>query len=367
MSQAIVKIGEILPAKPFENLSEASQVLAQIRREDVAFLLTPLTNITEIKPFHQVSFRAVFIDPTVTKETGRDGKTYTKAGPHCYRAKFCKDDEVALGKNGLMAILAAAGANPVTTRLDDRSDPLYAEFQAIIYHQDFDGLWRQYPGTRAVDLRKGSPEANAMTSGQLDQARQFVAANAETKAILRALRPLFGLSQTYKIEDLKRKPFVIPKLVPHWDLNDPDQKKAALAQAVGDTSRLFGGLPSAEIPPPSDPGTPPPPVKEIAKTSDARPGEPPVEEEEEVFDDIPDKPSILVCQCPCDCQREITPEVAEITKTKTGGVARCSACFPGRGFNFDQHKGLKNLGIPKRPDYTAEMVREELAASKAKK
>lgn len=372
-SQALAKIGEMLPtiAKAFATLSEASNVLAEIRAGDLAFLLTPLTNITEIKPFHQVSFRAVFIDPTVTLVEGNKGK-FWKSGPHCYRAKFCAPDEVALGKNGLMAILGAAGDSVVTTRLDDRSDPLYAEFQAIIYHQDFDGVIRQYPGTRAVDLRKGSPEATGMaSSNQLDQAKQFVPANAETKAILRALRPLFGLSQTYKVDDLKRKPFVIPKLVPHWDLKDPDQKKAAIFQALGVGSKLFGpgeSLPGSEPAPPAE-GTPPPPVKETAKTAplgasdeEALPAEPIID-----ADDLPDfdEPSIVVCGCPCGHQLEVTPEVAELTKASTGGAIRCATCYPGRSFDFKAHKDLRELGIPKYPGLTAERVRDKWAAKQA--
>jgi hypothetical protein len=365
-STALVRIGEVLPAivKPFTSLSDASKMLAEIRDRDLAFLLTPLINIPEIKPFHQVVFPQVYIDPTVTHEKGRDGKTFWKAGPHCYRASFCKDDEVALSKNGLMAILAAAGDDVVTSRMDDRSDPLYAEFAAIIYHKDFDGTTRQYPGHRAVDLRKGSPES---TKPGAENAKQFVAQNAETKAILRALRPLYGLSQTYKIADLQRKPFVHARLVAHWDLNDPDQKKAAIFQALGTGAKLFGALPGTEPTPPAE-GTPPPPVKETAKTT------PPEGTEEamtaeiiEDTDDLPDfdEPSIVVCGCPCGHQLEVTPEVAELTKASTGGAVRCATCYPGRSFDYNAHKDLRDLGIPKHPGLTAARVRDKWAAKDA--
>jgi len=259
--------------------------------------------------------------------------------------------------------------------VDDRSDPLYAYFQAVVYHQDFDGLWRQYPGHKVVDLRDGSPVAKSMTPDQLTMARQFVAEYAETKAILRALRPLFGLSQVYKIEDLKAKAFVVPKLVPYWDLKDPDQKAAAIQQALGNTNRLFGAMPSADVVPPADePGEPPPPVKEIAKTSTAgqiaAPQLTKAEVQEVIDAELPDfdEPSIVVCSCPCGHQLEVTPDVAELTKLATGGAVRCATCYPGRSFDYAVHKDLRDLQIPKYPGLNAERVRAKWAdASKQKK
>lgn len=377
---ALARLGEIIPAnaKPIESLATVNETLALLRKEDLAFVLTPLSNITEIRPFHRISLRAVYINPLVTKSGN-----YWKPGPHCYRSDtFCGSDEVALGKNGLAAILSAAGANPVVHRVDDRSDPLYAYFEGNVFHQDYDGLWRQWPGNKIVDLRDGSPAALAMSAKQLAIARQFVAENAETKAILRAARGIFQIASTYKVKDLERKPFVIPKLVAHWDLSDPDQKRAAIQQQLGATTRLFGGMPQSDIVPPGEPGEAPPPVKEIAKASTAKalpegkneaPPPPPVVEE--AFDadlDFTEEPVILVCGCPCGHQLEVTPDVAELSvlgtasaSAKVAGVIRCAACYPGRGFDYKTHAEIADLEIPKWPGLTAERIHAKWAKQDA--
>jgi hypothetical protein len=363
---ALVRIGEVLPDRPLSSLEEASSILAKIRANDLAFVLTPLTNITEVKPFHKISLRMVVIDPTVTQ----DEKGNWKSGPHCYRSpKFMAKDEVALGKNGLMAILGAAGSSPVLTRLDDRSDPLYAEFSSLVYHQDYDGLWRQYPGHKVVDLRDGSPEAKQMTPGQLAQARQFVVSNAATKAILVALRPLFGIQNAYKEADLRRKPFVVPKLVPHWDLNDPDQKKAAIFQALGTGQQLYGpgfALGSPQVAPDGPAPTAPPVTAAAASSAPPPPAEPKAPPADAFETPDFDQPSIVVCGCPCGCQAELDPEVAERTKAVLQGVSRCAVCFPGAQFDYGRHKDLKNLSIPRWPNLTADDVKAKVSAAAKK-
>jgi hypothetical protein len=366
-----VDLTKIVPSAPLSSVTELTQRLSLAREQDAAFVLTPLAVIDHIKPFHRISLRALYIDPTVTKVT-KDNYTFWKAGPHCYfNPVFMSQGEVGLSKNGLVAILAASGANPITTRLDDRSNPHVAEFAAVVYHQDFDGTWRQYPGTKRVDLSDGSPGAIAMKPKQLEIARQFIAENAESKAILRAIRPLFGLAQVYKADDLKRKPWLCPKLVKQWDLNDPDQKRAAIAESMGDEHKLFGGLsptqaalapvtaPPAEPPTTAPPATPPGPPAATAKPA-AQP-EPPQESEQEFEDDLPDfdKPTILVCSCPCGCQGEVTPAVAEKTKEKLKGVIRCQTCYPGKVFNYEKHKDLSDLQIPRWPKLTADEIRKE--------
>lgn len=375
MSQALVKldVGKLISAKPLNSVQEVTSILNQLRAEDAAFVLTPLALVDHVKPFHQVSLRVLYINPTVTKEKDRNGKEIWKQGPHCYfNSAFMSPGEVGLSKNGLVAILAAGGANPVTVRLDDRSDSNLAEFQAVVYHQDLDGLWRQYPGNKLVDLRDGSRDAKAMTEGRLNMARQFTAENAETKAILRALRPLFGLSQVYKADDLKRKPFVVPKLVKHWDLSDPDQKHAAIQEAMGHEGRLFGGIGPGgadRIAPPELPAGNSgeaaralPPGQTVTPPTTTPPAE------DDAFDsDLPDfdKPSLVVCSCPCGCQKELTPEIAERTKAALKGVSRCETCYPGPKFDHGTHKDLKSLEIPRYPNVTADEIRDKWAAKRA--
>ena len=384
MSQTLTRIdvGALVPNRLLTTAQEVGGALVTMREKDSSFILTPLAAIDHIPAFHAISFRVLWIDPTFSVTKTEAGKSVYKAGPHCYfNPAFMSPGEVGLTKNGLAAIMAVSGANPISTRVDDRKEPFAAEFQAVVYNQDFDGLWRQYPGHKRVDLGPESPVAKAMTPRQLEQARQFVAEMAESKAILRALRPLFGLGQVYKVEDLKRKPFVVPKLVKRWDLNDPDQKRAAIQEAMDTTARLFGGAPPADLAklaPPSDsvlramPGTfesEPKATTSPTNTVEAPSAVPAAEStpaESTTFEDVDfDKPSLVVCACPCGCQGEITPEVAEITKQKIG-TPRCAVCYPGRQFDVGRHKDLANLGIPRWPTLTAQDVQARWATQKAK-
>lgn len=377
-AELVKRIDSIVPARPVDNLDELTNALETLRRQDLAFVLTPVARVDHVQALHQVSIRQVWIDPTVTKEQ-RGDYTMWKAGPHCYHnPAFMKEGEVALSKNGLMALLRAAGANPTTHRLDDGTRKHYSEYEALVYLQDLDGAWVQYPGHKTVDLSDGSAQATPMTPKQLQQARANVQENAETKAILRALRPVLGLQQVYKADDLRRKPFIIPKLVQHWDLSDPDQKRAAIAQSLGVGQRLFGpggggppSLPeatraqvaqpeeasngSAPAPPPAQQGAATPPAAAAAETFNA--------------DDIPDfdKPAGVFCACPCSHEKEITPEVAEATKAKTGGVPRCQECYPSKQFNYEAHKNLTRLGMPRWPALTADDIRAQWQAAAAKK
>jgi len=370
MSQALARIdvGALVPSKPLTSAREVGFALTALREKDSAFILTPIAAIDHVPDFHAISFRWLWIDPSFSVTKTENGKSIYKAGPHCYfNPAFMSPGEVGLTKNGLAAILGVAGANPIVTRVDDRKAPFVAEFQAVVYNRDFDGLWRQYPGHKRVDLSPESPTAKAMTPRQLEQARQFIAEMAESKAILRALRPLFGLGQVYKVEDLKRKPWVVPKLVKRWDLSDPDQKRAAIEEAKDTSTHLFGGGPPADLAmlaPPVMPGEPAvvppattaPTTATPAATPAAAPAAAapePASDDPKTFDDVDfDEPSLVVCGCPCGCQAEISPEVAEVTKQKIG-TARCAICYPGRRFDVARHKDLANLGIPRWPNLTA--------------
>ena len=62
-----------------------------------------------------------------------------------------------------------------------------------------------------------------------------------------------------------------------------------------------------------------------------------------------------VCGCPCGCQMEIRADQAAST-LESVGTKRCAECFPGKRFNVTKHAGVATLGLPKRPDITAEQA-----------
>jgi hypothetical protein len=356
-----------LPKAPLDKLDSLNELFLTLR--DKVNFLCPLASVDNILPMHQVSLRAVYINPEVNAKG---------VGPECYRGKaFCDEDEVALGKVALDKLEAAAGVRRIGGgRTDDRTEPHFCEFNVILEITDFDGTKRTGVGTRALDLRDGGPDATKtdyvggqtklvpLSVANLLAKRQHMLALCETKARLRALRELLGLQQKYSLEDLS-KPFVIPKLVPHLDPNDPETKSALIATALGQTPQLYGKpteiLGSGQLPPEQMP-----PIKQVEGTTVNDPDETgnddtksvaqasaptsaPAPSAAETDDDLGNfKPPIgapeAVCACPCGHQKEITKEREAATINHVGS-ARCPECFPGRYFNLELHKDLTTLEL----------------------
>ncbi len=71
--------------------------------------------------------------------------------------------------------------------------------------------------------------------------------------------------------------------------------------------------------------------------------------------ETPDTGQIFTCQCPCGDDSEISEEVSTMT-TDRCGAPRCKRCFPGRGFDVDGHRHVRDLALPKYPGITAEQI-----------
>lgn len=377
-STALTVVEAALPARPLEDVKTMHATLARLR--EVSNVILPTSSIDTILPMHKVSFRAVLIDSNVDIPKGKE----TGTGRHVYKGKFCGTNERALGRTALDLLDAAAGVQILAVRrIDDRSQPFYCEVEVTKGLREYDGTPRVRTKRKAIDLRDGSPAANGLKNAPavLAEQRSRILEFAETKAGLRVTREILGLQQKYTVDELS-KPFVVPKLVPSLDPNDPDQKRALLAMAVGGGLALYGGgqaqpqegtdiLELKEATPPPPQTKTPPPVGTV---------KPDEEDEGEDLDagvdpqtsfDMPDlkpdpDPALILCLCPCGHQAEISEQVATVTTEKVG-VARCARCFPGRDFDFDAHKDLtRGLQLPKHPDLTPERIRaaNEKAAKK---
>ena len=350
-NQALVKVEQAM-SRPLATVEDLTRTLEEL--EGTANVLSPVAAVNHVKPLHQVSIRVVKIDPQT----------------ECYQDKrFCGPNERALGGVALQKLMAAAGVQIVSkTRLDDRTDPYVCEMEIVAAMQDFDGTWRQMIGTKALDLRDGSEEAKAMLPKELANQRKQIVSMAETKAMYRACRKLFSIKQKYSDMELA-KPWVVPKLVAHLDLNDPEQKAAAIQDALGSTRALFGP-PRGEVRtmrdaggaralPPAEPSNGGDAVVEQPPTREKTAPEQPAAEDFDLPDFSKDEPAPILCGCPCGDQVEVSEEVAKITQEKVGGV-RCAACYPGPRFDYGKHKDLRSLGLPKMPNLTAEDVRRAI-------
>lgn len=221
------------------------------KAKEMGHLLSPIAIVDHIQPLHQVSLRAVMIDPEIPKGAS--------TGPECYRDKrFCNENEVAPGKNALMKIMAAAGIQVLKrTRTDDRSDHYYSETEFMLGVQDLDGSWRTIIASREVDLRDGAPETMVpewrdvngrkektgklvpLSAPALADKRRNISSLSETKALERGIRAILALRQKYTIEELS-KPFYIPKLVADLDPAKPDEKAVLLSQFNDSRQALYG-------------------------------------------------------------------------------------------------------------------------------
>lgn len=348
MSQALVKIEDVA-SRPLVNVEDLRRTFEALKGQ--ANILSPISAINHVKPLHQISIRLVTIDPQA----------------ECYQDKrFCGEGEYAIGGVGLQKLIAAAGAQVIyKKRLDDRSDPLYCEMEMCLAVQDFDGTWRQIVQSKALDLREGSEDAKSMKPMELANQRRNIVSMTETKALYRCVRKLFAVRQKYSKAELAR-PWIVPKLVPHLDLNDPEQKTAAIKDALS-TSRALYGPPPDETRELKD-ATPRPalatgPTSAPDQEQRREPAhEMPAADEPGDFDmiDLASTPvAPKLCGCPCGHQVEVTEEVARLTTDQVGGI-RCAACAPGRGFDFPRHKELRTLNYPKYPNVTADDVQRKL-------
>lgn len=365
-SAALVKFDEGALAKPLNSVEEFGRFCVEAR--DRAFILAPITKMDYMPEIFQISRRMVMIDPSVPGDN--------QSGPECYHSSlFHKEGEVSLGRTGLLKILGAAGASPVeTVRTDDQTDPHRCAFRVVCAMQDYDGAWRQMPGTAELDLRDGSEDAKKMKPGQLTNARRKIVRLTESLAMNAAIRALLGLPHKFKVAELKTKPFIIPKLI----LRDshPAVQEQLIANSMGITRSLYGPQPGDHVrtikdvtptdaPPPEQPA--PRATAAHAPVSNARNGAPAEEPDDSPSDDfdLPDftpATPAATCGCPCSCQKELTAEVAQMT-TERCGAPRCKDCFPGKAFDAKRHTGLRSLGIPKHPNLTA----EDIAKANAKR
>lgn len=391
---AIQAVGSVI-ARPVDRIEALVETFSQLK--SMANLLTPLTQITHIKEMHQVSFRAVVVDPNVDSYGN---------GSECYKGFFHDDDERALGKVGLMNIMAAAGIQHVYKKdvADGRETPNFWKVEFCLAVQDFDGLWRQVIESKEYDLRDGAPEtltprknANGKTvkddkgrtvmvpvdANRLNEMRKHGYRRCETCALEAAVRAILSLKQKYTIEELA-KPFVVPKLVFVPDMSDPTVRKMVVAQGLSGANKLYGhdlnvrllhvpsdveALPS---PPASEPPAAPPEEQVMDTSPESECGKSePEQYDAEAFPELSIAPRVDTPKCACahGCDKQLSKEVAEMTSSRVGSP-RCAQCYPGKDWDSALHRQFDRTGMkingrlisPTEADVMAATARRRTAA-----
>ena len=296
-------------------------------------VLTPIISIDRLPEMSRLSVRVVQAD---TNDSAGD----------CYHSPlFMGKNERAPTKVLLDKIAAAAGISWVQSRrVDDGSDPHYCMWEAIAELVDFDGTKRRVIRSKSVDLRDGAEAVKKMPSKMLAQQRGQIVELAESKTCNRVIRSALSMKQKFTLEELKR-PFVIPRLVPDMDMDDPTVKAAVVAQRLGVERQLFG--------------PPAPPVidaeVEVITPELLSPGELPEDSERRGSDpagvpsssfpgDSSDTPTV-VCACTeCDdggCQTDLSdrPDIVAYTIEKYSLALCASCCAASQTYDKDAHEG----------------------------
>lgn len=214
-------------------------------------ILLPTTTIQEISPLHKATLEIVKIsvDP-------RDKEIYeprTGSG------------DWALNGNALEKIAYAAGISWVPEdcrRTDDGTNPNIVSYRAVGKVKKEDGEFRVQVGEYTIDLsvieeeireqytKKAGREKNWSEQKKKDyvetclrrdmlQKRKFRFQLAQSGAMYRVIRKILALKGTYK-KDVLQKPFVVPKIAFHPDINDPEVRKVLLKQGATAARQLFG-------------------------------------------------------------------------------------------------------------------------------
>jgi hypothetical protein len=203
----------------------------------------------------------ILVGPTVVKGTLPEGFALSLA---VHRLDIKKDTyDVAggraLSRTAIADLAAMAGVSTLESTCVAQ-DVNYCQYLVTVEMKDLDGTVRTEKKSKAMDLRDGSGQIAAMreaarlkkdergqpknADAQIREQRLHIAAHAETKAWLRAVRALLAL-RTYTVEELQNKPFLVTKLQFTGQSDDPELRRmfalGRMAAALGARELLFKG------------------------------------------------------------------------------------------------------------------------------
>ena len=249
------------PARISGNYSDTAALGAALENASArAHLVSPVNVGFSIPMLHEVTIVAIKIS---------EAEVYPTQG-----------GKMGLTKSALDRIAIAAGVEwdpRESRRLDDGSDPLYVEYQAVGRFPTLDGSYRTITGTKIMDLRDGSAQTRTILGAKngektLSQTRTFIGEHAESKAKNRAIRSGLGLRSGYTSDELS-KPFVVARLIFSGHSDDAEVRKIVAVEMVRQRfsaeRQLYGGtaapVPAAQ---PIPTGYAPPPVTATVDADD---------------------------------------------------------------------------------------------------
>jgi hypothetical protein len=195
-------------------------------------LLVPTQTIRQVNPYLVPDIETVKL-------------SMIEADGEIYHDSQMKDGHYAPTAKGLSRIRQVAGIDELSSqRTDDRSDPDVIEWTVAIEMALPSGQRIRAHGSKAIDLhqlsqqkdRNGKPWSEA----RLSKAREHLLANAQTKALNRAIRSLLSLHGSMPKERFAR-PFAILRWVPN--MSDPDVRRRMLDNLLPASVAAYGPEP----------------------------------------------------------------------------------------------------------------------------
>lgn len=234
-----------LPQGPIKDLSQVQDALGHAAHQRCN-LLAPVTRIEFIPPGFQIALRVVAFSDHFTQAQWNDDKS----NGTWYRVDGGK---LALHRSALDQLASAAGISSVGPGCSvELVEANYWRAKHTVSVRTFDGQRRQITRHVEVDLRDGSPEAQAAGRG-LKNARKFGSRLADSKAANRAIRAALGIQGAYTREQAQL-PFVFPVLI--WTPDPEDKEIARMTAAVelGIADQVYGRADGGSAPLLADPG-----------------------------------------------------------------------------------------------------------------
>jgi hypothetical protein len=186
-------------------------------------VLVPTVSLRQVNPYLVPDIEAVQLN------------TNPDAG-HIYHDPQMKDGHYGPTKVALRLLAQVAGITTISSgRVDDGADPDYVEWQVEIEMVQPSGRPIRGFGTKQVDLRPHMVKGK--TPAWIAKAHEHMVANAESKALNRAIRSILSLRASYPQRELA-KPFAILRYVP--DMTHPEVRTRFLDMVAPASAQLFG-------------------------------------------------------------------------------------------------------------------------------
>lgn len=242
-------------------INKQATILNEFPREEFNVLI-PVQSLQAISAMQKIVINRVELDTRLgLKEVGPKDQKVTKSLPIGNDIYQERNGEYAITKVGGMKLAAAANISIVKTEKNTpevcqrcfelaaatKAAPscgscparYNASYTVTIRVPELSGGFRLMSGTREIDVQL---QKTRMTSTQYNEFLPNVAAQAESKAFMRALRMALGLQGTYPYQEIQ-KPFIVAHVVP--DLDNPVIQHLA-AQSMLQSMGMLYEVPNAE-------------------------------------------------------------------------------------------------------------------------